>query len=369
MATDWLYKVALTKIPGVGPVTAKNLISYCGGVEAIFQSSARQLRKVPGLSAAAQEALRHEVVFREAEKELRFLEREGIRPLFYLDPEYPQRLLYQTHSPVILYYRGTADLNARRIVSIVGTRRPSPYGKAACEELVAQLKPYDPLIVSGLAYGIDVTAHRKALNCGLDTVGVLAHGLDSLYPPAHRGISQQMLGQGGLLTEYGIDTQPDREHFPTRNRIVAGMCDALIVVETAEQGGSMITATFAREFKKEVFAVPGRIQDAASMGCHKLLKERKARLLDRIEDLADVFRWKLQASDGAAVQGQLFHELSEREQALVRLLQEKASLSADQLAPALGVFPGELATLLLELEFKGLIRTLPGQRYMLVGHV
>jgi DNA processing protein len=178
-----------------------------------------------------------------------------------------------------------------------------------------------------------------------------------------------MTGQGGLLTEYGIETQPDREHFPTRNRIVAGMCDALIVVETAEQGGSMITATFAREFKKEVFAVPGRIHDTSSLGCHKLLKERKARLLDRVEDLAEVFRWKLQAAGGAVVQRQLFHELSEREQELVSLLQEKASMTADQLAPALGVFPGELATLLLELEFKGLIRTLPGHRYMLVGQV
>lgn len=369
MASDLIYKIAITKIPSVGPVLAKTLIAYCGGVEEVFQRTAKQLRKIPGIGEQIIAHLKQNDLLSQAERELEFLMKENIRALFYLDPEYPQRLLYQNHAPIILYYKGNTDLNARRIVAVVGTRRPSPYGAAICEELIAKLEPYEPLILSGLAYGIDVTAHRKALSCNLPTVGVLAHGLDRIYPPVHWGIARQMTQQGGLLTEYGLGEMPDREHFPTRNRIVAGMCDALIVVETAAQGGSMITANFARDYKKEVFAVPGRVHDATSIGCNMLIKERKAKLLSSVDELAEVFRWKLTGSQTPAIQGQLFHELTEKEQTLISMLRDGTRMSADQLAPALGVFPGELAALLLELEFKGLVRALPGQRYILVGSI
>jgi len=224
--TNWLNRIAITKIPKVGPITARNLISYCGGVDAVFKTSKKALVKIPGIGEKTAITLLKKAYFKTAEKELAFIAKKGITPLFFLDKAYPQRLKPLDDAPVMLYYKGTADLNHPRIVAVVGTRKPSEVSSLLCEELIADLKTYNVLIVSGLAYGIDAVAHKKSLALGMETIGVLGHGLNQIYPAQHRQIAEKMLTQGGLLTEFTSDSKPDAGHFPMRNRIVAGMCDA-----------------------------------------------------------------------------------------------------------------------------------------------
>lgn len=363
---DLVYKIAITKIPLVGAVTAKSLISYCGGARAVFEARKRELLKIPGIGERIAENIVQQSVLDEAEAELDFLEKNGIQPLFYLDKNYPLRLKPFPDSPILLFYKGTTDLNADRTVAIIGTRKPSVYGTAICEELIDGLKPYNPVILSGLAYGIDVTAHRKSLDVGLETVGVLGHGLAQIYPAQHRTIAQQMLERGGLLTEYTSKTPPDRENFPMRNRIVAGLCDALIVVETAVKGGSMITAKFGNEYNKDVFAVPGRVKDKHSQGCNLLIKSHQAALVESAEDIAYVMRWEKAEAEGG-VQRQLFVELEPNEQKIVDLLRQAEAVGIDRLTYESKLTNSEMAALLLNLEFKGIVKTLPGKRYVLVS--
>ncbi|MCB0580885.1 MAG: DNA-processing protein DprA, partial [Phaeodactylibacter sp.] len=257
------------------------------------------------------------------------------------------------------------DLNAERIVAIVGTRRPSVHGIHTCEELVEGLKPYGVVLISGLAYGIDITAHRKCLALDIPTVGVLGHGLRRIYPAQHQAVARAMAQSGGLLSEYPSYTMPDREHFPMRNRIIAGLCDALIVVETRKKGGSMISAHMANDYNKDVFAVPGRIKDSCSEGCNHLIKCHKAALIEQAADIAYVMRWD-EPQAQKAIQKQLFVELTESEKIVVDLLSQYEAVGIDQLTGTLQVANSQMAGLLLELEFKGVIRALPGKRYVLV---
>lgn len=365
MEENLLYKVAITKIPLVGAVTAKNLISYCGGVEAVFKAKKKALTKIPGIGAQTADNILKQNVLKEAEKELNFIDQNGIQPIFYLDKNFPRRLKPYNDCPVMLYYKGTANLNANRIIGIVGTRKPTVQGIAACEELVEGLKPYNPLIISGLAYGVDVTAHKKCVDIGVPTVGVLGHGLGRIYPASHRNVAHEMTQNGGLLSEYTSQVGPDREHFPMRNRIVAGLCDALIVVETAARGGSMITAQQANNYNKDVFAIPGRVKDKNSIGCNKLIKEHRANLYESPEDIAYVLHWEY-AEDGQPVQKKLFVDLTEKEKVIIDLLQEEDEAGIDKLSFKSKIPNSEMASLLLELEFKGMLKTLPGKRYVLV---
>ncbi len=364
MKEDLLYKIAITKIAKVGPVTARNLISYCGGVKNVFQARKNKLLKVPGVGALTISNLLSKNVLIEAEKEIKFIEKNDIQSFFFLDKDYPQRLKHYQDSPILLYYKGVADLNFPRIVAIVGTRKPTINGKSICEEIVEGLSTYNVLIVSGLAYGIDVVAHQRSLDLNIPTIGVLGHGMSQIYPPKHKRIAQQMQNCGGILTEFSSDESVEREHFPMRNRIIAGMSDALVVVETAEKGGSMISAHLANNFSKDVFAVPGRLNDKNSQGCNHLIKTHKASLIESAEDIAYILRWD-KKSDRKSVQKSLFIELSENEQQIINLLKDVEDLSIDKLSKQIQLNSSKMAELMLDLEFKGIIKTLPGKRYVL----
>lgn len=360
-----LYFIGLTKIPTVGAVTAKNLISYCGGAEAVFKATRKELMAIPGIGEGTAKAVLQQSVLSFAEKELEFAEKNNIRIFSYLSDDYPQRLKHFPDSPIVLHYKGNTDLNANRIIAIVGTRKPTEYGRSVCERLVEELKPYNVIIVSGLAYGIDVTAHKRSVDIGISTIGVLGNGLQTVYPSLHRKIASQMVENGGLLTEFSYEATPDREHFPMRNRVVAGMCDALVVVETKRRGGSMITANLANDYNKDVFAYPGRNTDEFSEGCNLLIKSHKAALLDGAKDLAYVMQWE-KDQKSKEIQRSLFVELEPEQQQLSDLLKVNTDMAIDQLTAAMGKTPSEMASLLLNMEFKGVIRSLPGKRYILV---
>ena len=362
---DWLHKIAITKIPKVGPVIARSLISYCGGIEGVFEARKRELEKIPGIGSTIADSIVKKEYFKAAEYELNFIENQEIKLLFFLDEAYPNRLKHINNAPILLYYKGNADLNSPRIVAIVGTRKPSFLGVATCEELVEGLAAYDVLIISGLAYGIDVTAHKKCLEMDIGTVGVLGHGLKRIYPAQHQHIARQMTENGGLLTEFAADVGPDKDNFPMRNRIVAGMCDALIVVETAIKGGSMITAHLGNEYNKDVFAVPGRVKDAHLQGCNRLIKTHKAALIESAKDIGYIMRWE-EMDQQKEVQRQLFVELNDQEKIIADLLKQTDEVGIDQLTYKSKLSPSQVASLLLSLEFKGLVKTLPGKRYMLV---
>jgi DNA processing protein len=362
---ELINKIALSLIPKVGPVTARNLVSYCGGVEAVFKARKKELLKIPGVGAAIAQSIGDRAVFLQAEEELRFIEKHNIRPLFYLDEDFPQRLKHLPDSPVILFYKGTGRLDFDRSVAIVGTRRPTIQGVALCEELVEDLQTYNVAIISGLAFGIDVAAHRRCIETGIPTVGVLGHGLARIYPSQHRTVAEKMIENGGLLTEYTSDTDPDRERFPMRNRIIAGLCDALVVVETGPTGGSMISAQMANDYNRDVFAFPGRPKDKQAQGCNYLIKSHRAALIENARDLAYVMCWD-RPLPAASVQQSLFVDLTEEEKKIVNLLNNSEGISFDQLTLDSRMTNSEMASLLLQLEFKGVVKSLPGKRYVLV---
>jgi DNA processing protein len=268
-----LHKIALTFIKSIGPVTAKNLLAYCGSAENVFSASKKQLLQIPGVGVKTIDAIRGTDALVRAQQELDFVEKHEIEVLFFSDEKYPKRLKNCIDSPLLLYFKGTADLNHQRIISIVGTRNATAYGKNLCKQLCEVLSPYNVLIVSGLAYGIDVTTHKECIASNIPTVGVLGHGLDRLYPKIHKSISQKMVFNGGLLTEFPILTNPDRQNFPQRNRIIAGIADATIVVEASIKGGALITAEIANSYNKDVYAFPGRTNDVFSEGCIFSLKQ------------------------------------------------------------------------------------------------
>ena len=277
MKNDITYQIAATLIPGIGDISGKRFVTYCGNAEAIFKESRKSLEKINGLREVTIDALCHpKDILKRAEQEVEFIEKNGIKPLFYQDPDYPRRLLQCDDGPMMLYYKGNVNLNAERVVAIVGTRNVTEYGKDCCTHLVNDLVDEQVLVVSGLAYGVDTVAHRASLRAGIPTVGVLGNGLQQIYPAANKKLAAEMLANGGLLTECMSGTQPDRENFPRRNRIIAGMADAVIVVESALKGGSLITADLANSYSRDVFAFPGRVQDLYSQGCNYLIRTKKA---------------------------------------------------------------------------------------------
>ena len=365
MNQNLTYQIALTKIPMVGLWTARLLIETCGSAEAVFSENKKTLTKIPRVSPGIVKNILEADPEALSAPDISFINEHKIKPLFFTNPDYPSRLKPFSDSPMILYYKGKANLNADRIISIVGTRKPTEYGKMQCQEIVEGLAKYNVLVISGLAYGIDITAHQKCLSLQIPTVGVLGHGMSQIYPAAHKSIAARMFAEGGILTQFGPDKGPAREHFPMRNRVVAGMSDAVIVVETARKGGSMITAELANGYNKDVFAVPGRLNDRLSKGCNHLIKAHKAQLLESAEDLAYIMRW---TEKEAAKQRQtaLFQELSEDEKNILNLIGETNQINIDQLAYQAELNSSEMATLILQLEFKGLIKTLPGKRFVLV---
>ncbi len=366
-----LYNIALTLIPGVGDVLAKNLISYCGSAQAIFRSPKQKLVKIPGVGAKIAQAISGQNVLERAEAEIEFIEKNNIEPIFYLDDAYPVRLKHCHDSPILLYYKGNADLNRSHVISIVGTRKASAYGKIVCEQIVEALSAYQVLIVSGLAYGIDICAHKAALRQQMDTIGVLGHGLDRIYPYRHNEDARKMIMQGGLLTEFPSQTKPDRENFPRRNRIVAGMSDATLVIETAKKGGAMITAHIAHSYNRDVFAIPGRIKDGLSAGSNQLIKSNIAALVESVEDIVYAMGWEqpatadIPAGEGQQLQKSLLLNMSQEEKNILEILKDHADAGIDEIIFRSQMSTSTVASVLLNLECSGIIKALPGKRYQL----
>lgn len=366
LQSDLLYKIGITLIPGVGDVNAKKLIAYCGGVEAVFLEKQKSLLKIPGIGLTVAESILKSKVLSLAEKEIEFIEQNEIKPLFYLEKDYPERLKHCNDSPLMLYYKGNCDLNASRVLGIVGTRKATEYGKDICHKIVEGLAHLNVIIVSGLAFGIDVQAHKAALQCGLNTIGVLGHGLDMMYPSMHLNISQKMMKQGGLLTDYRSGSKFMPENFPKRNRIVAGMVDAIMVIEAAKRGGALITAEIANSYNRDVFAVPGRVGDIYSEGCINLIKTNKAMIVGSAQDIIYNMGWQEMGNKKAAnVQKELFMEFTIEEQKIVDMLNGEGSISVDMICINSGLPVSKTAAVLLNLELKGIIKSLPGKKYQL----
>jgi len=365
MSKDLLYKVALNLMPNIGPVTVRNLVSYCGGVIEIFQANKKTLESIPGVGPSIAKIVTETAILDRAEQELVFMKKNDVRAYFYLDEEYPKRLNHINDAPALLFVKGNADLNPSRTVGIVGTRNQTPIGIANCEALVEYLNKYNVTIVSGMAFGIDITAHKKACDINMTNLGIVAHGLDTLYPAAHKPIEKKLMLNGAMISEFPSKTIPDKERFPMRNRIIAGMSDALVIVETAASGGSMITADMAFGYNKDLFAYPGRPQDVYSQGCNTLIKRTKAYLTESGQDVVEQMMWPL-LDQTKEIQTALFVDLSPIEQKALDLIRKHAELSVDQIAGYMGTTPSETASILLQLEFSGLIKNIPGKRYIMV---
>ena len=292
MANDLLYQLALTEVPNIGCVQAKILIEHFHDAESIFKTKESGLKNIEGIGDIRARSIKSFTDFSKAEEEIKFIEKYKIKPLFLTDKDYPKRLLNCYDSPTLLFYKGTADLNASKIIAVIGTRTHTEYAKQVTDKLIKGLASQNVLIVSGMAYGVDAIAHKAAIKNNLPTVGVLAHGLDQIYPSEHSNLAKDMMKHGGgLLTEYRSNTKPDKHNFPIRNRIVAGMSDAAIVIETGIKGGSMITAELANGYNKDVFAIPGKITDSKSAGCNYLIRNNKAILLTDVQELIELMGW------------------------------------------------------------------------------
>lgn len=362
-----LYQIALTKIVGVGDIIGKNLLKIVGDEESIFKSSPKTLSAIQGLSNNTVNEILKPEVLQKAEKELEFVRKNNLQTFFTTEDKYPRRLLECTDSPILLYFKGNTNFNKEKVISIVGTRNATHYGTNFCETFLKELseKFPDTLIVSGLAYGIDISAHQAALKNRLPTVAVLAHGLDRIYPSAHRQTAIEMLGQGGLLTEFSSKTEPDKHNFVRRNRIVAGMADAVLITESNAKGGSLITAEIANSYCKDVFALPGRNTDKRSEGCNQLIANHKADILISTEQFIQQMNWDNEKSKKTKLpkQQQLFIDLNEEEQQIIDKLSTEGAKHIDQLAKELAIPAFQLFSTLLELEMKGILKTLPGSIY------
>lgn len=366
MNSELLYQLGLTLVPNIGDVQAKILVNHFGDVSSIFKAKKTELEKIEGIGEVRAKSIRQFEDFHLAEEEIKFIEKYKIKTLFLTDADYPKRLLNCYDSPTLLFYKGSADLNAPKIVAIVGTRSNSDYGKQFTEKLIKDLCEQDILIISGLAHGIDAIAHKAALKNSLPTVGVVGHGLDKVYPSENTNLAKEMVKEsGGILSEFFSGTKPDKHNFPLRNRIVAGLSDATVVVETNIKGGSMITAKLADAYNRDVFAVPGRTNDKASSGCNHLIKYNKAILLTDADELLDVLGWKEKRKEKKQ-QKELFIELSAEEKHIVQLLQEKETLHIDEINLRSGLSSSTAAAAILNLELQNVIASLPGKMYKLL---
>ncbi|UOG72790.1 DNA-processing protein DprA [Hymenobacter tibetensis] len=362
-----LYEVALTLFPNIGPQMTRQLMSYGGSAKNVLHLPPGKLRKVPGVGPATVAILTgadRTAALNQAESIVRKAEKDGVQLLFYTSKQFPTRLKQIADAPALLYYQGTADLNQKKTIALVGTRKATDYGREQTERLVQGLVQHRPLVVSGLAYGIDIAAHRAALQEGLETVGVMATGLDVIYPAVHRKTAEKMLTQGGLLTEFPFGTQPDKYNFPARNRIIAGLSDGTVVVEAARKGGALITADLAMGYDRDVLAVPGPLGSAASEGCHELIKANKAALYSEPKDLEQLLNWdaalhlngKFQSAPAYSAD-----DFTAEEFALVTVLVAVKEMQMDELAWKSQLPIHAVASLLLGLEFRGVVRALPGK--------
>jgi DNA processing protein len=367
--TDLHRAIALSMIDGIGAKHAKNIIAYSGSLEEFFSKRSLKKLAVPGISNERLTQLDRKSALIAAEKEMTFILKNNIRAHFYLEQDYPRRLKECNDAPILLFSLGDIDPNPSRTIAVVGTRNASIYGQMIVEELISALGALNVQVVSGLAYGIDIMTHRSCLKHGVPTIGVLGHGLDRIYPAAHRNIARKMIESrgSGLLTEFPSGTNPDRENFPQRNRIVAGMTDATIVVESSEKGGSLITAYLANDYNRDVFAYPGNVFNPYSLGCNKLIASSRAHLINGSADLIRMMDWA--NKDSQAVQPSLFLDLPPEESRIVSFLQENPDTPIDLLALRLEQPISKLNSALLSLEIQGAIVCAPGKKYRAIPGV
>ena len=360
----WL--ISLNLIDGVGIKNAKNLISYTGNIESIFKEKKSSLIKIPGIGDYTASKILNADVFKRAEKELSFISKYKIKTKSYFDKDYPFRLKQCEDAPILFFYKGDIDFEHKKIITIVGTRNNTVYGKQNCKKLIADLKErgHNPIIVSGLAYGTDICAHKEALNNNLQTIAVLGHGLDKVYPSAHANTAKDIIKNGALLTEFLSETVPDRKNFVKRNRIVAGLSDCTIVVESGEKGGSLITGDIANSYNRDVFAFPGNIDKPYSKGCNKLIKTNKAALIDSVLDLEYIMGWEMNKN----IQTKLIipPNLKPNEQLVYDTIKIKKSINIDILCQETNISSSEISVILLNLELQNIIKSYPGNMYKLI---
>ena len=360
------HKIALGLIPRIGDINARKLVSYFGSVEAIFSEPYRNLIKIPGIGSGIAKYISERSYLDTAEKEAEYVEKNSIRTFFYLDNDYPFRLRQCDDSPVVFYFKGNCDLNCSKILSVVGTMNATTRGREHCEKIIEGLADGHPdlIIVSGLAYGIDIAAHKAALSNNLKTVGVLGHGFKTTYPSVHRPTANAMISNGGLLTDFMSDALPERNNFLKRNRIIAGLSDATLVVESGIKGGALITSDMANSYNRDVFAVPGRPEDQWSSGCNSLIKNNKAALAESSDDIEYFLNWQPEKSK-PPLQRSLFSELNGTEQKIYELLIKEGDLTIDAICRLIEIPIYKLSAILLQMEFNGIIRCLPGNVYRL----
>jgi DNA processing protein len=365
MDQNRLSLLALHFIPGIGDYLIRQLVSYCGTAEKVFKIPKGKLLKIPGVGMVTAEAIIQGKPFSLAEKELRKAEKEKVELLFFTDKNYPSRLRQVNDAPTMLYAKGNMDLENPKTVAIVGTRQSTAYGRECVENLVRDLIPHQALIVSGLAYGIDIHAHKHAVKNNLPTVGVMGSGMDVIYPWAHREVATKMMELGGLLTEHPFGTQPDAHNFPARNRIVAALSDAIIIVEAAEKGGALITADIGNSYNKDVFAFPGNVKQSHSAGCNNLIKSNRAHLITSVRDLQYIMNWDIGVKP-VKHEPVVLDGYEPNEQLIIKtLLENNRQLMIDEISWKTNLPISQIASLLLTLEFKGIIASLPGKIYKL----
>ena len=359
--SELYHTLALMQVEGVGDVIAKKLIQHCGNAEAVFTSKKSQLQKIDGIGSVVIKNLQDKAVFVKAEAEIQFIAKENIFTTYFQEENYPERLKYCYDSPVLLFQAGNINLQNRRVISIVGTRQITSYGVEFTKKFLEEIAPLNPIIVSGFAYGVDIYAHQMAMDYGLQTIGVLAHGLNQIYPKTHKKYMAKMEQNGGFLTEFWSTSKPDKENFIKRNRIVAGISEATVVIESAEKGGSLVTANLANDYNRDVFAVPGRTTDKYSQGCNNLIKTQRANLMTSAADLVYILNWELQRESQKAVQKQLFISLTNEEQKIYDYLQKTGKEMMDIIALECDFPIYRISSILLNMELKGVIRPLPGK--------
>lgn len=359
---ELFYLLALLKVDGVGDIMAKKLITHCGSAEAIFKTKSIQIAAIDGVGSVLLKKLQDESVFEKADQELKFIRSNQINVSYFQAEEYPDRLKHCIDSPVLIFSAGQINLKNKKIISIVGTRQITSYGSEICKKLIEDLAPLDPVIVSGFAYGVDIVAHQLAMENNLQTIGVLAHGLNQIYPKMHKKYMSRMEENGGFITEFWSSSNADRENFVRRNRIVAGMSEATIVIESADKGGSLITANLANDYNRDVFAVPGRISDKYSQGCNNLIKTQKANMLTSAADLVYMLNWDIENKVNS-IQKQLFVDLDPDEQIIYDFLLKNGKELLDVIALQCNFPIYKISGILLNMELKGLIRPLPGKLF------
>lgn len=360
--SELFYLLALQKVEGVGDIVAKKLLSHCGSAENVLKTKASQLAAIDGIGSVLRAKLKDKSIFEKAETEIQFIKDNNINVASFQEDSYPSRLKHCIDSPVLLFSTGSINLSDRKIISLVGTRQITSYGAEFCRKFISDLAPLNPIIVSGFAYGVDIVAHQAAIENNLQTIGVVAHGLNQIYPKIHKKYVAKIEQNGGFMSEFWSTANPEKENFVRRNRIVAGISEATIVIESAEKGGSLITANLANDYNRDVFAVPGRSTDKYSQGCNNLIKSQKANLITSAADLIYMLNWEVN-KETKAVQKQLFVTLNSEEQLIYDYLQKTGKEVLDSIALECSLPVFKISGILLNMELKGVIRPLPGKLF------